>query len=118
MLVVLENLHLLRLKTILQYRYTALIILFLIVILSLIRVSIPKERNIDINTKEASGIITYYKKSQDKITIILKSKDKIRCTYYLQDENNIELRLGIKIKVKGGLSIPAKNTISNTFNYQ
>ena len=115
---VLENQHLLRLKTILQYRYIAFIILILVLIISFIRLIIPEKIKTDINETEISGILIDYKIVDDKLTLIIKGKDKIRCTYYLKEEEIINLKLGIKLKVYGKLSIPSNNTIPNTFNYK
>ena len=78
--------YMIRLKTILQYRYTTLIILVIILLISFIRLSIPTKTYLDINTKEVSGIITDIKETEEKIVLTLKSKEKLKCTYYKKEE--------------------------------
>ena len=108
----------LRLKTILQYKHTALIIFILILAITLIRISIPNHSNYDITTNEISGTLIDYKIEDDKLTLIIKAKEKVRCTYYIKEEEKINLKLGIKLKVIGTLKEPNENTIPNTFNYK
>ena len=108
-----------RLKTILQYKNTTLIILIIVLLLSLIRLSIPKHSILNINTNNITGTLLEYKIDGDKLTFIIKDKEKVRCTYYLKEKNELSnLELGIKIKVTGTLNIPNENTIPNTFNYK
>ena len=54
--------------------------------------------------------ITY---DSDKTDLIIKSKEKIKVTYY----GNIDYKLGDYIKVSGVLAKPYNNTIFNLFNY-
>lgn len=51
--------------------------------------------------------------SSDKTDLIIKSKEKIKVTYY----GNIDYKLGDYIKVIGVLTKPYNNTIFNLFNY-
>lgn len=51
--------------------------------------------------------------SSDKTDLIIKSKEKIKVTYY----GNIDYKLGDYIKVNGNLTKPYNNTIFNLFNY-
>ena len=67
----------LRLKTILQYKYTTLIIFILILAITLIRISIPNHSNYDITTNEISGTLIDYKIEDDKLTLIIKAKEKV-----------------------------------------
>ena len=108
----------LRLKTILQYKHTTLIIFIIILAITLIRISIPNHSNYDITTNEISGTLIDYKIEDDKLTLIIKAKEKVRCTYYIKEEEKINLKLGIKLKVIGTLKEPNENTIPNTFNYK
>ena len=110
--------YMIRLKTILQYKYTTLIILLIVLLISFIRISIPYKTIIDINTKEVIGIITNIKETEDKIVITLKSDEKLMCTYYKKEEEKKKLKLGIKVKLTGEISLPNENTIPNTFNYK
>ena len=40
------------------------------------------------------------------------------CTYYKKEEEKKKLKLGIKVKLTGEISLPNENTIPNTFNYK
>ena len=55
--------------------------------------------------------ITY---SDDKTDLIIKSKEKIKVTYY----GNLSYKLGDYVRVSGTLNIPYDNTIFNLFNYR
>ena len=55
--------------------------------------------------------ITY---SDDKTDLIIKSKEKIKVTYY----GNSNYKLGDYVRVSGTLNIPYDNTIFNLFNYR
>ncbi len=68
-----------------------------------------KEGNITLIGKIIS--ITY---SDDKIDLIIKSKEKIKVTYY----NKLDYKLGDYVKISGTLNIPYDNTIFNLFNYR
>lgn len=69
------------------------------------------------------GHLLDYKIDGDKLSFILKTKEKLQCTYYFDIINEKikfqnELKVGIKIKVNGILSRPQNNTMPNTFNYK
>ena len=68
--------------------------------------------------KEFIGIVTKCEVKEDKITIEIKAKEKLLITYKYQDKEFNNLSYGDKIKVKGTLITPSKNTNQNTFNYQ
>ncbi|MBR6072979.1 MAG: DNA internalization-related competence protein ComEC/Rec2 [Bacilli bacterium] len=106
----------LRLKAILQYSNILLYILIVIIVLSLIRCNIPHTSKYDISDTLIEGIIIDKKKDNDKISFIIKGKEKIKCTYYSNDIDNLEL--GIKVRLTGTLNEPMNNTIANTFNYK
>lgn len=107
-----------KLKNILQFKYLFLIITIGVIFISLIRVEIRKGKvnNIEI------GILEDIKTDGNKVSFIINSKEKIKCTYYAKTEKELneikKLYLGIKIKVNGIVNTPSSNTIPNTFNYQ
>lgn len=111
-----------RLKTILQYRYTTLIIFLIILLISGIRLLIHDSSLIDKTSTKLVGTLLEYKIDGDKLSFIIKDKEKVKCTYYiktLEEKNNLsKLELGITISVNGTLSTPRDNTIPNTFNYK
>ena len=106
----------LRLKAILQYSNILLYILLVIIIISLIRCSIPHTSKYDISDNYIEGVIIDKKIDDNKLSFIIKGKEKIKCTYYFDDELNIEL--GMKVRLTGTLNEPMSNTIPNTFNYK
>ena len=112
----------LRLKTILQYRYTTLIFLLIVILISFIRYNFKEQSSININTKEITGTILDYNLDGNKLNLIIKDKEKIKATYYLKAKKELtnyqKSILGYKVKLIGTLSKPKKNTIPNTFNYQ
>jgi competence protein ComEC len=84
---------------------------------------IKYESKYDINTKEISGKIIKYNVDGDKLSLVIKSKEKVQCTYYITSEKEKiyyqnKLKLGITIKLNGKLNKPINNTIPNTFNYK
>ena len=107
----------LRLKVLLQYSYIFYGLLIFAFILAFIRIYLVKyESKYNINETTIVGRITNIDYQPKRYKIEIKSKEKIIANYYL--ENNIELELGMLIKVKGNLYIPNNNTIPNTFNYK
>ena len=105
-----------RLRYILQHRYIYKIALIITVVYVLLNTSLSKKYSLYTNETEFIGTIYKIKKNNDKVTIYIKSKEKLIINYY--DELKSELLLGDKIKVKGKLVKPTNNTIPNLFNYQ
>ena len=69
------------------------------------------------------GTILEYKSDGDKLSLLIKGAGKVEITYYyknLQDKINFEqnLKLGLKVEIRGEIKYPSSNTIPNTFNYQ
>ncbi len=106
-----------KLKNILQFKYIFFIGLLCSIILSFVRIE-NKKVNI---LSSFEGVLEDYKIDGDKVSFILKNKNKLKCTYYISTEdelNNIKKwNLGITLKVDGEVSSPSNNTIPNTFNY-
>lgn len=109
-----------RLKILLQSKYTLIITLILVIVISLLRMQFVTINESNIN--EFTGTVTSKKIDGNKLTMILKGKYKVRVDYYIQDEKELEfldkLDLGIKVKIKGSLLELSNNTIPNTFNYK
>ena len=63
---------------------------------------------------ELIGIVTKITEKENYIKIELNAKEKILCTY----KGNINLKLGMKIKVNGSLEKIKENTNFNLFNYK
>lgn len=112
----------LRLKTILQCSYIYLILLISVIILAFIRINLNQKSRFTIEENEFVGILTNKKIEGDVFSFELKSKEKLKCTYYMktieEKETLNNLDLGITLSLKGSLNIPLNNTIPNTFNYK
>lgn len=108
-----------RLRNILQSKHLIKIITIIIFIITLLYTNYyPFKSKYTKNDKEFIGIVTKYEVKEDKITIEIKAKEKLLITYKYQDKKFNNLLYGDKIKVKGTLITPSKNTNQNTFNYQ
>ena len=70
----------------------------------------------NITDTEFIGTVYKIKTTTDKITIHVKSKEKLVVNYY--QELPEEIKLGDKLQISGTLKIPSKNTIPNQFNYK
>ena len=108
-----------RLRHILQFKHLIKIITIIIFIITLLYTNYyPFKSKYTKDDKEFIGIVTKYEVKEDKITIEIKAKEKLLITYKYQDKEFNNLSYGDKIKVKGTLITPSKNTNQNTFNYQ
>lgn len=108
-----------RLRHILQSKHLIKIITIIIFIITLLYTNYyPFKSKYTKDDKEFIGIVIKYEVKEDKITIEIKAKEKILITYKYQDKEFNNLSYGDKIKVKGTLITPSKNTNQNTFNYQ
>lgn len=108
-----------RLRHILQSEHLIKIITIIIFIITLLYTNYyPFKSKYTEDDKEFIGIVTKYEVKEDKITIEIKAKEKLLITYKYQDKEFNNLSYGDKIKVKGTLITPSKNTNQNTFNYQ
>ena len=65
---------------------------------------------------QISGYITDIYQDSDKITLILKAKEKIKVSYYTNE--NLDLKLGDYIQVNGELVKPNDNTVFHLYNYR
>lgn len=108
-----------RLRHILQSKHLIKIITIIIFIIALLYTNYyPFKSRYTKDDKEFIGTVTKYEVKEDKITIEIKAKEKLLITYKYQDKEFNNLSYGDKIKVKGTLITPSKNTNQNTFNYQ
>ena len=104
-----------KLKNLLKYKY--LIFLF-ILLLTILRTNIKQESIYNINDQYFTGTIIDYQLKEDYITFVIKTPEKIKCNYYIKNNENINFKYGDKIYLKGNLKIPSNNTIPNIFNYK
>ena len=108
-----------KLKTILNLKQKYTFILFItFIIYALIITSIPMKTTYKENDSTFEGNILSIKKYDTKTTLIIKEKnktEKILVNYY---EKIDKINLGDKVKIKGTLKLPSKNTVPNLFNYR
>lgn len=108
----------LKLRTILLYNFPYYLFLIIVLIITTIRLLLPRNSVYDLNTKMITGTITSISKNNNHIKLIIKDKERILVNYYLKDKEKFTYNLGDKVKVIGEISIPEKNTTENLFNYQ
>lgn len=106
--------YLIKLKNLLQYKY--FILLLLIICLSFTRINNKSIYNI--NETNFYGVVIDYQYKDGYISLILKGKEKLKCNYYLDNDEQINIKYGDKLYVNGKLKKPNNNTIPNTFNYK
>jgi len=114
----------LRLKIILQSKLFIICSLAFIIIYVILFTKVIRYRSIyRDDEKSFTGIVLEKKIDGDKLSMLLKAKEKITVTYYFKSAEekkdiNAILELGSKITVLGSISSPLENTIPNTFNYK
>ncbi len=114
-------LYLLRLKTILQSSHLILFLLIVTIVYSLIYSIIPRKSNYNINDTIIRGYLISKTIDGDKLSLVLKGKEKVKGTFYIKNYKDVSLYeslpLGTNLELTGTLNMPNKNTIPNTFNY-
>ena len=112
----------LRLKTILQSSNILFILCILSLIISFIICKIKIDSKYNINDTFIEGILIDSNIDGNKYSFIIKGKEKVKCTYYIQKESDFNkcknIKLGTELKLQGKLSISSNNTVPNTFNYK
>lgn len=113
----------LKLRKILLFDYLYYIIFLIAIILFVANSIIKKQSVLNSNDNSFEGIVSSYKINGDNLSFILKSKEKIKCSYYVKTETEknyylANLKYGTKLKITGNLKEPINNTIPNTFNYK
>jgi len=112
-----------RLKIILQSKLFLGISLLFIVFYVFLVTRVIKYHSLYSNETIISGIVLDYNIDGDKLSLLIKAKEKVQTTYYLknlEEKNQIseKIKLGIEVKLHGNFSEPLNNTIPNTFNYK
>ena len=86
--------------------------------ITLLRANTNVKSKYNINDNKFSGVVIDYKINDDYVSFVIKGREKIKCNYYLSDDEVIDIKYGDKVLLNGTLSIPKNNTIPNTFNYK
>ena len=113
-----------RLKIILQSKRFILFSLLIVFLYVLIFTKwITYDTKIPEDTTHLSGKIISYTLDGNKLSMFIKSKEKVKITYYIDTYKEKEylkehLLIGSNILVEGSVNRPYNNTIPNTFNYK
>ena len=86
--------------------------------ITLLRANINVKSKYNINDNKFYGVVIDYKINDDYVSFVIKGREKIKCNYYLNNNEVIDIKYGDKVLLDGTLSIPKNNTIPNTFNYK
>jgi len=111
--------YLIKLRTILQSKVFYIILsLFIICYVFITTILIKYETHTSSNIID--GTITSLSLSNDKISFILNSSEKVKCTYYIRETklDNYNNLIGKKVRITGTTKNSYNNTIPNTFNYK
>jgi competence protein ComEC len=115
---------LLRLKIILQSKiFIVFSILFILTYVLFFTKVVKYNSKYSDKTKNVSGIVIDFNIDGDKLNLLIKAQEKVKCTYYIKDEKEKDylvnnLFLGTLVYLEGNFSVPNNNTIPNTFNYK
>ena len=85
------------LKTILQSKKIIIIVTIITILLTIIRIGIPKDIQDLTTSKEISGIVCEKKIENEKLTLTIKAEEKIRGTYYFHDKKDKKEKKKIQI---------------------
>lgn len=113
-----------RLKIILQSKKFIIISLaFLALYVLLFTQIITYASKLDQDLTELTGRVISYTLDGNKLSMIIKSTEKVKVTYYidtLEEKEYLEeeLMIGQEVYLKGTLSAAYNNTVPNNFNYQ
>lgn len=86
--------------------------------ITLLRANINVKSKYNINDNKFYGVVIDFKIKDDYVSFVIKGREKIKCNYYLSDNEVFDIKYGDKVLLDGTLSIPKNNTIPNTFNYK
>lgn len=112
----------LRLRKILLCNYLYYLIFLLSVIYTAIFINIKHEFKLNLNSKILIGRVESISLSENKLSLIVKNKEKVKATYYLTNKDEIHLikqiHLGDKVRLEGEFSLPLTNKDGYSFDYE
>ena len=105
----------LKLRKILLLDYLYLSITLIVLLMTILRLSIPLKS--DYNEKSTSfiGTVTKIIIKNEKVTVYVKNRETVIATYY---DSKCNLKLGDKVKVLGNFKTPSTNTTEYLFDYR
>ena len=104
---------LIKLKKALQYKYFWLIIFFIIILISYIRINLNNKSSYNGKENEFKLVIIDKKYQNDKYIITLKGKERL-----ITKTKDFPYDIGDIVIIKGKLEKVSNNTIPDLFNYQ
>lgn len=112
----------LRLRKILLCNYLYYLIFLLSVIYTAIFINIKHELKLNLNSKILIGRVESISLSGNKLSLIVKNKEKVKATYYLTNKDEIHLikqiHLGDKVRLEGEFSLPLTKKDEYSFDYE
>ena len=108
----------LKLRKILLLDIIYYLIFICILFITIVRITIPKKSIYNINTNSVEGIIINKVDKDNKITLIIKSKEKIQVNYYLKNNKKINLNLGDKVIIYGEIKKIEEQKTKYLFDYK
>ena len=108
----------LKLRKILLCDYVYFIVTILVILITIYRLSIPVISNYNESSTTFIGTINKIIVKNDKVTIYVKNKEIIIASYYLNQLDYSNLKLGDKVKIIGIFKLPSSNTTEYLFDYQ
>ena len=109
-----------RLKIILQSNLFLLILIIATIVIITIRILTPSKTYYTPKDNKVIGTIEKITLDNEKVTLLIKSKEKIQGTYYFKSnqKNKVkDLKIGDKVKVLGTITKPRTPTTKNLFDY-
>lgn len=119
---VLEKASLIKLRTILLYDSLYVILSLIAIIYSYCIINFyPYQSKYHTNDNVIEGYIHRYEIDGNKLTVILKGREKVLINYYfktIDEKDEYSLKLGDYIKVSGSMKEPKSATVFNLFDYK
>lgn len=109
-----------RLKIILQSNLFLLILIIATIVIITIRILTPSKTYYTSKDNKVIGTIKKITLDNEKVTLLIKAKEKIQGTYYFKSnqKNKVkDLKIGDKVKVLGTITKPRTPTTKNLFDY-
>ncbi len=109
-----------RLKIILQSNLFLLILIIATIVIITIRILTPSKTYYMPKDNKVIGTIKKRTLDNEKVTLLIKAKEKIQGTYYFKSnqKNKVkDLKIGDKVKVLGTITKPRTPTTKNLFDY-
>lgn len=113
-----------KLRTILLQNKLYIILVILVIIYSFIFTTLIKHKSIYTGKEKTfECIVKEYKIDGNKLSLTLKSKEKLIGTYYITSEEEKEyltnnIKIGSTLLINGELNTPSSNTVPYLFNYK